>query len=182
MVTGIKFIPMPLEIQERIIKMIRKIEKREIDADFGASFFMNYFIGRLGLIADNHPKSEKINKLAQNQKFVLIVKSETGEPLIEHTAKIEDRLNQFKYAKGIKGKDIPHIIFKNVDIFLDVLLNKKEMMQAVFEKKLEITKISSLLRWMAPIMALNDEDTQKLLEEECPKLMTKVLDEIESQT
>jgi len=179
---GIKFVPMPPDVQKRIIKVIRRIEAGEIDPEFGANFFMNYFVGRLKIIADNHPKSEKLHQLAKGQRFALIVKKETGENLIEHTALIGDRIDEFKYKAGVIGKDVPSIIFEDVDTFLDVLLNKKEMMQAISEKKMNITKISKLLRWMAPILSLNDEKTQELLEQECPKLMTRVLDEIEEKT
>ncbi|MHA1270001.1 MAG: hypothetical protein ACTSPY_09475 [Candidatus Helarchaeota archaeon] len=178
---GIKFVPMPPDIQERIIKVIRAIERGEIDPEYGASFFMTYFVGRLTIIADNHPKSEKLHQLANGQMFTLIVNSSTNQPLIQHTALIGERLNKFKYKPGIIGKDTPRIIFADVDTFLDVLLNKKEMMQAIAERKLTITKISKLLKWMAPIMALNDEGTQELLESECPKLMSNVLSEIESK-
>lgn len=178
MSAGIKFVPMPQEIQERIIRIIRAIESEEIDAEYGANFFMNYFVGRLTIIADHHPKSEKLHKLAKGEQFALVVKK-SGGYLIKHTATIGDRINDFEYKAGVKSRDIPAIVFKDVDIFLDVLLNKKEMMQAVAEKTMEITKISKLLKWMAPIIALNDEETQRILEEECPKLMTKVLDKIE---
>ncbi|MBD3228792.1 MAG: hypothetical protein GF329_11455 [Candidatus Lokiarchaeota archaeon] len=180
MSSGLKFVPMPKDIQERIIKIIRAIEREEIDAEYGASFFMNYFVGRLTLIADNHPKSEKLHKLAKDQKFALVVKKPDGY-LIKHTAIIGDRINDFEYKAGVKSREIPAIVFKDVDIFLDVLLNKKEMMQAIAEKKLELTKMSKLLKWMAPIIALNNKETEKLLERECPILMEKVLDKIEAE-
>jgi len=170
---------MPPDVQERIIKVIRKIEKGEIDPEHGARFFMNYFVGRLTIIADNHPKSEYLHKLAQGQRFALVVNTANGGVIIKHTAQIGDRINDFKYKPGIIGKDTLAIIFSDVDTFLDVLLNKKEMMQAIVEKKLNITKISKLLKWMAPIISSNDEKTQALLEEKCPKLMRKVLDDIE---
>jgi hypothetical protein len=42
--------------------------------------------------------------------------------------------------------------------------------------------MAPLFKWMAPIIALQDDQTQQLLEEKCPTLLDKVITEIEEKT
>jgi len=173
--SGIKFVPLPDELQERVIRVMKKIENHEIDPDLGGELFMNYFAQRLGIIADNHPNSAQFHKAAKGQRLALIIRG-----CIDYSAVFGDKITEFTAEKGSKPSD-PAMIFNDMDTFLDVILNKKDLMRAGVEKKVEVRKMAPFFKWIAPIIALNDEKTQQLLEEKCPKLLEAVIDEIEAR-
>ena len=173
---GIKFVPLPEWLQERVTNVMRKIEAGEIDPSFGGKFFMNYFSQRLGIILENYPDSAELEKAAKGQRFAVIIKGS-----VDYYATFGDKITDFTTAPGSKPSD-PAMIFYDMDTFLDVILSKKELLRAGFEKKLEVRKMAKMLRWMAPILALQTDDTQKILEEKCPPILNKVIDEIEAET
>jgi len=175
-ISGFKFVPLPEALQKRVIKVMKKIESKEIDPDFGGQLFMKYFAQRLAIIADNHPNSALFHKAAKGQRMALIIKGS-----IDYSAAFGDKITEFTSEKGSKLSD-PAMIFNDMDIFLDVILNKKDLMRAGVERKVEVRKMAPLFKWVAPIMAANDANTQKLLEEKCPKLLEAVIAEIEAKT
>lgn len=175
-ISGFKFVPLPEELQERVIRVMKKIENGEIDPDLGGEFFMKYFAQRLGIIADNHPNSALFHQAAKGQRLALIIKG-----CIDYSAVFGDKITEFTAVKGSKPSD-PAMIFNDMDTFLDVILNKKDLMRAGVEKKVEVRKMAPLFKWIAPIMAQNDENTQSLLEEKCPKLLEAAIAEIEAKT
>jgi hypothetical protein len=175
-ISGFKFVQLPEELQKRVIRVMKKIESHEIDPDVGGEFFMNYFAQRLGIIADNHPNSALFHQAAKGQHLVLIIKG-----CIDYSAVFGDKITEFTAQRGSKPSD-PAMIFNDMDTFLDVILNKKDLMRAGVEKKVEVRKMAPLFKWMAPIMAANDEKTQQLLEEKCPKLLEAAIAEIEART
>ncbi|MHA1265684.1 MAG: hypothetical protein ACTSRS_10680 [Candidatus Helarchaeota archaeon] len=174
---GIKFVPLPESLQKRVTKVMKKIENGEIDADWGSQLFMWYFAQRLSIIANNDPNSQKFHQAAKGKRLALVIKR-TG---IDHVATFGEKITEFTVEKGSKLSD-PAMIFKNMDVFLDVILNRKDLMRAGMEKLVEVRKMANLFKWMAPIIALQNETTQKLLEEKCPVLLDKVITEIEEKT
>ena len=173
---GIKFVPLPEYLQQRVINVMKKIESGELDPGFGGKFFMKYFSQRLGIIIDNHPNTEKLHEAAKGQQLALIIKDS-----VDYRATFGDKVTDFTAEPGSKPSD-PAMIFYEMDTFLDVILSKKDLLRAGIEKKLEVRKMAMLLKWMAPILALQDDETQKLLEEKCPAILEQVLDEIEAET
>ncbi|TFG05453.1 MAG: hypothetical protein EU536_01755 [Promethearchaeota archaeon] len=174
---GIKFVPLPEPLQQRVTKVMKKIETGEIDPDWGGQLFMWYFTQRLSIIADNDPNSANFHQAAKGKRLALIIKG-SG---IDHVAIFGDRITEFTVEKPSKFSD-PGMIFKTMDVFLDVILSRKDLMRAGMEKLVEVRKMAPLFKWMAPIIALQDETTQRLLEEKCPALLDKVITEIEQKT
>ncbi|MHA1650762.1 MAG: hypothetical protein ACTSYB_11255 [Candidatus Helarchaeota archaeon] len=174
---GIKFVPLPESLQKRVTRVMKKIEAGEINPDWGSQLFMKYFAQRLSIIADNDPNSEKFHKAAKGKRLALIIKG-SG---IDHVATFGNKITEFTVEKNSKLSD-PAMIFNNMDIFLDIILSKKDLMRAALNKEVEIRKLADLFKWMAPIIALQDEKTQRLLEEKCPPLLEKVIAEIEEKS
>ena len=173
---GIKFVPLPEHLQQRVINVMRKVESGEIAPDIGGKFFMDYFSQRLGIILDNYPDTEKLEQAAKGQQLALIIKDS-----VDYRATFGDKVTDFTAVPGSKPTD-PAMIFLDMDTFLDVVLCKKDLLRAGIEKKVEVRKMAKLLKWMAPILALQDDNTQKILEEKCPVILAKIFDKIEEET
>ncbi len=173
---GIKFVRLPVPLQERLTKVMRKVESGEIDSDWGSQLFMKYFAQRLGIIVDNSPNSDILHQAAKGMRLVLIIKGTK----IDHTATFGDKVTQFTIERGSKLND-PAMIFMNMDTFLDVILSRKDLMRAGVEKKVEVRKMANLFKWMAPILAMQTDKIQTLLEEKCPPILDQIITEIESK-
>ena len=130
----------------------------------------------LSNILENYPDTEQLEKAAKGENFALIIKGS-----VDYRATFGDKITDFTAVPGSKSTD-PAMIFLDMDTFLDVILSKKELLRAGIEKKLEVRKMAKMLKWMAPIIALQTDETQKILEEKCPAILAKVLDEIEEET
>ena len=173
---GIKFVPLPEPLQKRLTNVMKKVESGEIDADWGGELFMHYFSQRLGIIANSSPHYEKLHKAAKGQRFALIIKGTD----INHTAILGDTITDFTIEKPSKLSD-PAMIFINMDIFLEVILSKKDLMRAGLDKQVEVRKMAQMFKWMAPVLALQDDKTQQLLEEKCPPILDGIVTTIEEK-
>ena len=136
---GIKFVPLPEPLQKRLTNVMKKVESGEIDADWGGELFMHYFSQRLGIIANSSPHYEKLHKAAKGQRFALIIKGTD----INHTAILGDTITDFTIEKPSKLSD-PAMIFINMDIFLEVILSKKDLMRAGLDKQVEVRKMAQM--------------------------------------
>ena len=174
---GIRFVRLPVPLQERLTKVMRKVESGEIDPDWGSQLFLRYFAQRLGIIVNNSSKRDYLNSIAKGMRLALIIKGTN----INHTATFGDTVTQITIERGSKLSESA-MIFMNMDIFLDVILSRKDLMRSSIEKKVEIRKVAHLFKWMGPIAAMQDDRTQALLEEKCPPLLDQIITEIESKT
>jgi hypothetical protein len=173
---GIKFVPLPVPLQERVTRVMKKIEKGEIDPDWGSQLFLKYFSQRIAIIAENSPHREELEQSAKGKRLALIIKGSD----IDHAATFGNNLSEFTVERPSKISD-PAMIFNNMDIFLDVILSRKDLMRAGIEKQVEVRKMAQLFKWMAPILALQDENTQQILEARCPVILSGIIDVIEEK-
>jgi len=173
---GIKFVPLPEALQQRVIRIMKKIEAGKIDSDWGSQLFMEYFAQRISIIADNSLHKEKLHKMVNGKRLALIIKGSD----IDHVATFKEKITEFDVKRASQLKD-PAMIFNSMDIFLEVILSKKDLMRAILDKEVEIRKLAELFKWMAPILALQDEKTQQLLEKRCPNILAGVITKIEDK-
>ncbi|HUX98625.1 MAG TPA: hypothetical protein VMV49_03670 [Candidatus Deferrimicrobium sp.] len=173
---GIKFVPLPVPLQERVNRVMKKIEKGEIDSDWGSQLFLKYFAQRISIIAENSPHREELELAAKGKRLALIIKGTD----IDHAATFGDSLAELTIERPSKLGD-PAMIFNNMDVFLDVILSRKDLMRAGIEKQVEVRKMVQLFKWMAPILALQDEKTQQQLEARCPVILSGIIDVIEEK-
>ncbi|NVM54768.1 MAG: hypothetical protein HWN66_13785 [Candidatus Helarchaeota archaeon] len=171
---GIKFVPLPEPLQKRVTRVMRGVENGEIDPDYGGELFMKYFSQRIGIIANNSPHSEKLHQAAKDQRLALIIKGTA----IDHVATFGNKITELIIEKKSKLSD-PAMIFNHMDVFLDVILSKKDLLRAGIEKQVEVRKMAQLFKWMAPIIASQDDRTQQILEEKCPPILAGIISEIE---
>jgi hypothetical protein len=173
---GIRFVRLPEPLQERLTKVMRKVESGEVDPDWGSQLFLRYFAQRLGIIVNNSSKRDFLNQIAKGMRLALLIKGTN----INHTATFGDTVTQITIARGSKFSD-PAMIFNNMDIFLDVILSRQDFLRASIEKKVEVRKAATLFKWMGPITAMQDDRTQAILEEKCPPILDQIIAEIESK-
>ncbi len=171
---GIKFVPLPEPLQKRLTRVMKKVESGEINANYGSDLFMSYFAQRIAIIADNSPNPEKLHQNIRGKRLALIIKGTA----IDHVATFQNKITEFTLDSPSKLTD-PAMIFINMDVFLEVILSKKELMEAGIQKQVEVRKLAQTLRWLAPIVALQNDNTLNILKEKCPPILDRIVAEIE---
>jgi hypothetical protein len=174
--SGIRFVKLPKPLQERLTRVMKAIEKGIVDPDWGGELFLKYFAYRFGIIAERSPHADQIYQAAKGMHLGLIIKGTA----INHLATFGDTISEIIIERNCKLSD-PTMIFNNMDIFLDVILSRKDLLRAGIEKQVEIRKMAVLFKWMAPVVALQDDATQAILEEKCPPMLEGIVAQVEQE-
>jgi len=169
---AIRFQVLPEDLEIRIKSALQALKIGRISDVQATSFFFKYFFQRLDPMYRHTPEiASTIQKAVENQGVGLIVPD-----LIEVTLHI-NTINDLQFAKGVNIKS-PAIAFLNLQIVEDVILAKTNLAQALIEKKVKVKKLAEILRWLAPITAIQTEEMIEKVREEDLAIINMNLQEI----
>ena len=138
----------------------------------GATIFFKYFFLRLKPMYRDTPKiANTIEKALQNQQVGLIVPNVVDVVLQINT------INDLQFKNGVTIKT-PSLVFEKLQVIEEVLLGYATFPEMLIAKKLRIKKLGKILKWMAPIAAIQTEEMLQKVYEEDVALMATLLEEL----
>jgi hypothetical protein len=138
----------------------------------GASIFFKYFFLRLKPMYHDAPViAHTIEKAVQNQQIGLVV------PKIVDVVLHINTINDLQFKNGVTIKT-PTLVFEKLQVLEKILLGYTTFPEMMIAKKLKIKKLAKILKWMAPIAAIQTEEMLQKVHEEDVALMATLLKEL----
>lgn len=169
---SVRFQILPEETERRVKIALKGLTDGKMTDIEGATIFFKYFFLRLKPMYRNTPTiANTIEKALQNQQVGLIV------PNIVDVVLQINTINDLQFKNGVTIKT-PSLVFKKLQVIEEVLLGYTTFPEMLIAKKLRIKKLGKILKWMAPIAAIQTEEMLQKVYEEDVALMATLLEEL----
>ncbi len=169
---SVKFQILPEETERRVKIALKALVDGKMTDIKGASIFFKYFFLRLKPMYHDTPTiANTIEKAVQNQQIGLVVPNVVDVVLQINT------INDLQFKNGVTIKT-PTLTFEKLQIIEEILLGYATFPEMLIAKKLKIKKLAKVLKWMAPIAAIQTEEMLQRVYEEDVALMATLLEEL----
>jgi hydrogenase-4 membrane subunit HyfE len=172
MSADIRFPTLPSELEKRVRTATRAFLDKAVSDIAMVRFFFQYFFERLEPMYQDTPKvAQSIKKVLTNQQFAIVV------PRLVEVTVFTKSVSELNFKQGVDVKD-PTITFDGLKTVLYIILSNTTIFKAYMDKKLKIKKVPEILKWLAPIAAIQTDETLKRVQEQDLELISKLLLEL----